>query len=158
MKRIEQPLSKPQKQLKTLYQERSETDQGPFYDPMDIHVHQYITNYINTTQDHKDIYLRPSSDLKVKTYCKLCHEMKPDFELSTTKNITAPYINKFTRSVEMVCQKSGNGLENVGIIDRLILEKDQNPDPEVSKKDPTLFKSKLYKTENKISKNYVTVS
>lgn len=58
--------------------------EGPYYDPYDIHIHNWIRGSLKYPQNHREpLYDRTtvnikSNDLIEKEYCSVCHELNPD--------------------------------------------------------------------------------
>lgn len=86
--------------LKVPYENRT-NNEGPFYDPQDIHVHRFTYGPLKNKQNKKEIEIqstgKPENYVK---YCTLCHEVEYNTELSTTKNTDTTYINNFVKNIK----------------------------------------------------------
>lgn len=65
-------------------------DNPPYYDPYNIHVHNYTKGYIETLQksNEQEIKTVKNND-DIITYCKICHEIKPDSRPISNTTITS---------------------------------------------------------------------
>lgn len=75
---------------KKVYSPDLNRNAGPYYDPKDIHIHQWIRGNVVPQDSHSKIY---STDKKQNgvLYCLVCHEIKIEPSLSKSTKITSVY-------------------------------------------------------------------
>jgi hypothetical protein len=75
---IEEPQKEHRaKQLKPVYGAINALE-GPYYDPYDIHIHQWINGPLKFPQNHREpVYdnIYPDESGSLKEYCSICHEI-----------------------------------------------------------------------------------
>ena len=174
MKRIEEP--KQERSLKPIYNgsrfSRSFEDSGPYYDPLDIHVHVY-KNLQTSAQNHMEPVMKinniesKASNIESKAsiedceYCIICHKANPKISLSTSKIRSIHDLESFkqtkeTSSIEAPCFLNSVKISSMSldyINKQLALQV-------VAPKQPLIpyTNSKLFMENEGIFQNYVKIS
>jgi hypothetical protein len=70
--------NKPSQEKKSIYQANSDKTKAPYYDPRDIHVHQWKKGNIvpQNSKDHNISKLSQDKKQYDVLYCEICHEIK----------------------------------------------------------------------------------
>ena len=78
---------------KEIYRAGIDRNNGPYYDPKDIHAHQWIFGSIVPQNSHSEILKESESVKKIYNvnYCFVCHEIKSEIDLINNTKITSVY-------------------------------------------------------------------
>lgn len=61
--------------------------EGPFYDPNDLHVHNWYFGKLGIEEDPKNpTFSKNKMSVKSCVYCKVCHKIRLDFQSSVSSN------------------------------------------------------------------------
>jgi hypothetical protein len=154
MKRIIPESEIVSESLKPVFNTSVSFDQAPFYDPNDLHVHNWTQGKLGLEEDPKvPTFSKNKLNVKNCVYCKLCHKIKLNFQGSVSSNrdcvkdaLYDVFASKFEEAYEPETNtKRGESLIIIG-----------EPESQVMKRD--FINEKLFTKIDKIEREYVIVN
>ena len=121
---LEEPIKTvkelPPRQLKPTYGSINAIE-GPYYDPYDIHIHQWVKGPLRFLQNHREPVMNntfPDESGNIKEYCSICHEI----------NLSKEYV----KSLRKMKTKDTYDVNNNIILNNIVMNEYNNYSKELS--------------------------